>query len=120
MIFDIFSHLLFRIAVPTVHTRTVVKITMKTVSGKASAFETPAVRGNEANTAAAKPRGSITIIKVLFSRTWDFSVESSTAIARSPKKTKERKTPKKMKVNEEKLTNRPVKKKKNERVKKLI
>ena len=51
---------------PTVQTMIVVRITMKAISGKTSEPGMPDVRGIEAKTAAAKPRGNIIAIKVFF------------------------------------------------------
>ena len=78
------------------------------------------VRGNDANTAAAKPRGSMIVIKVSASCSSDFKVVILTAIKRIPRKAKDKNTPKNIDVNDERLNKSPVKTKKKERIRKLI
>ena len=76
--------------------------------------------GNEASTAAAKPRGNIIVIKVSYSCSADFKADAFTAIKRVPRKAKVRSTPTNTDVNDEKLNRRPVKTKKKSRIRKLI
>lgn len=78
------------------------------------------MRGNEASTAAANPRGNIIVIKVSSSRNSDLRVEVFTTKNRMPRKTNARNIPKKTEVKDERLNNNPVKTKKNDRIKKLI
>ena len=103
-----------------VQTIMVVRITIKAISGKTCESGTPAVRGNDANTAAARPRGYITVIKVSSLRNSDFKVDILTAKKRIPRKAKAKNRPKNSDVNDDKLNKRPVKTKKKERIRKLI
>ena len=78
------------------------------------------MRGIEANTAAAKPRGNITVIKVSYVFNSDLTVAILITINRIPRNVKDKTMPIKTEVKDEKLNNRPVKTKKNERIRKLI
>ncbi len=78
------------------------------------------VRGNEANTAAAKPRGNITVIRVSYSCSSDLRVDNFTTIKRMPRKVIDKIKPIITEVKDEKLNRRPVKTKKKERIRKLI
>jgi hypothetical protein len=98
----------------------VVRITMKAISGKICEPGTPDVRGIEANTAAAKPRGNITVIKVSYLCKSDLTVAIFTTTNRIPRKMKDKTTPIMTGVKDERLNRRPVKTKKKERIKKLI
>jgi hypothetical protein len=98
----------------------VVRITINAISGKTWEFGTPDVRGIEANTAAAKPRGNITVIKVSYVLKSDLKVAILITINRIPRKMKDKTRPIRTDVRDEKLNNRPVNTKKNERIKKLI
>ena len=71
----------------------VVKITMKAISGKTFEPGMPEVRGMEANTAAAKPRGSITVIKVSYLLNSDLTAAILTTKNRSPRKVKDKTMP---------------------------
>jgi len=68
----------------------VVKITMNAISGKTFESGTPDVRGIEANTAAAKPRGNITVIKVSYLRKSDLTAAILTTTNRIPRKVKDK------------------------------
>ena len=107
-------------ATPTVQTMIVVRITMKAISGKTCESGTPDVRGNEANTAAAKPRGNITVIKVSYSRNSDLMAAIFITIKRIPRKVKDKSKPMKTDVKDERLNKSPVKTKKKDRIRKLI
>ena len=78
------------------------------------------MRGIEASTAAAKPRGNITDIKVSYSFSSDLTVAILTTTNRIPRKVKDKTRPIKTDVKDEKLNRRPVKTKKKERIRKLI
>ena len=113
--------LLFLInATPTVQTIMVVKITMKAISGKTCESGTPDVKGNEANTAAAKPLGNIMVMSLSYSCSSDFTAAILTTMNRIPRKTKDRNRPKKTDAKDERLNRRPVKTKKKDRIRKLI
>ena len=107
-------------ATPTVQTMIVVRITMKAISGKTCESGTPDVRGNEANTAAAKPRGNITVIKVSYLCNSDLTADIFTTIKRIPRKMKDKSKPTSTDAKDDKLNRRPVKTKKKERIRKLI
>ena len=68
------------IATPTVQTIMVVKITMKAISGKTCESGTPDVKGNEANTAAARPLGNIMVMSLSYSCSSDFTAAILTTI----------------------------------------
>jgi len=78
------------------------------------------VRGIEAKTAAAKPRGNITVIKVSYVFNSDLTVAILITINRIPRKVKDKTMPIMTDVKDEKLNRRPVKTKKKERIRKLI
>ena len=78
------------------------------------------VSGNDANTAAARPLGNIMVIKFSYSCNSDFTAAILTTTKRIPKKVTDNSKPKNTEKKEEKLNRRPVKTKKNERIKKLI
>ena len=71
----------------------VVRITMKAISGKMLESGTPDVRGIEAKTAAAKPRGNITVIKVSYVFNSDLTVAILMTINRIPRKVKDKTMP---------------------------
>ena len=98
----------------------VVRITIKAISGKTCEPGTPDVSGIEANTAAAKPRGNITVIKVSYFFNSDFTVAVLTTTNRIPRKIADKPMPTITDVMDEKLNRRPVKTKKKERIRKLI
>jgi hypothetical protein len=98
----------------------VVRITMKAISGKTCEPGTPDVRGIEANTAAAKPRGNITVIRVSYCFNSDLTVAIFMTRKRIPRKIMDKPMPMMTDVNDEKLNRRPVKTKKKERIRKLI
>ena len=113
--------LLFLIkATPTVQTIIVVKITMKAISGKTCESGTPDVKGNEANTAAAKPLGNIMVMSLSYSCSSDFTAAILTTTNRIPRKTTDKNKPKKTDAKDERLNKRPVKTKKKDRIRKLI
>ena len=93
---------------------------MNAISGKTCELGTPDVRGIEANTAAAKPRGNITVIKVSYVFNSDLTVAILITRNRIPRKVKDRTRPIRTDVKDEKLNRRPEKTKKNERIRKLI
>ena len=78
------------------------------------------MRGIEANTAAAKPRGNITDIKVSYVFSSDLMVAILTTANRIPRNVNDKTIPMKNEVKDEKLNRRPVKTKKKERIRKLI
>jgi hypothetical protein len=78
------------------------------------------VRGNEASTAAAKPRGNIIVIKVSYSCSSDFTAAILTTTKRIPRKVKDKSKPMKTDVKDERLNKSPVKTKKKDRIRKLI
>ena len=98
----------------------VVRITMKAISEKISEPGTPDVSGIEANTAAAKPRGNMTVIKVPYLFNSDFTAAILTTKTRMPRKIADKPTPRNTDVSEGELNRRPVKTKKKERIRKLI
>ena len=103
-----------------VQTTIVVIITIKAISAKTWESGRPDVRGNEASTAAAKPRGNIIVINVCSSCNSDFNVDILTMRKRIPRKAKAKNMPKNIDVNDDMLNKRPVKTKKKERIRKLI
>ena len=78
------------------------------------------MRGIEANTAAAKPRGNITDIKVSYVFNSDLTVAILTTTNLIPRKANDKTRPIRTDVKDEKLKRRPVKTKKKERIRKLI
>ena len=78
------------------------------------------MRGIDANTAAAKPLGNITVIKVSYLCNSDLMAAIFITIKRIPRKMKDKTIPMMSEVKDEKLNNNPVKTKKNERIRKLI
>lgn len=105
---------------PMVQTMIVAKITMKAISEKIWYFDPSIVRGNEASTAAAKPRGNITVIKSSWLRNSDLKADIFTATNRVPRKIKVKSMPKKIDVSDDTLKRSPVKTKKKSRTRKLI
>ncbi len=61
------------------------RITIKDISGKASEFGIPIVRGREASTAAARPLGNIILIKVFTESRFDLKVAILITINRIPR-----------------------------------